>query len=803
MGLTVGEVNVILEAETDQFNRKFGAAEKRIGKFEQQAERTADRGTSKLAGGLRGLASGFAAIGAAAGVGTLVALAKQTAAFGANLALTADRIGFTVESLQELRFAAGQTGVQTRQLDIGLQRFSRRLAEAASGGGETLGTFQALGIQLRDTNGNIRTSRDVLGDVANAIRDTTDPAEQLRIAFKLFDAEGAALVNTLRDGNDGLLTFAATARDAGIIIEEGMARRLQVLDDRLDKAGKTIKAQTVPVLADLAESFANVTEFAASAAKAVGNFVTGIGDVELGGATQEDLQRLNREAGATSAEIDELSASIERLEEVQEQAGLPSGNLAALKSQRRALQALNVDQMVAIRSVLRNVVTLREEAAAREDAATATEKQTVALTEQQKIELAQVAGTGGIDVEGQTRVFREQFFRAQRLKEIREAAIGDIERAAKAADGAQKARDEDRKKRVEEIAKIQQSAAESLIRLNAELNQQASADPLIQRTLDLDSQIAEAQRQIGALSAAPGADPARMAGEQALTILTAQRAENEAKITDLRATNNALLSQSRTQIEAVRGVDEVRANVLDDQLTAIVAQATSVEDLRRQLLEFVSGTFAGLEAPEAARSFGDTLSENVSGFLTRALEGEVDSFGELLLNTVQEATSEGLAESFADAQAGLSSLLSRGLSGGAGALAEAFGGEGGFFGGIANFAGSEGGKRALNNALGLGVSAVQAFRRGTEKEAQALGASSAVTSVQQVRGVVAGPTSIGIAQVQRGIGDAFIETNVILSRIDRNTAATAANTGGAGGSLEPAPGTSSDLILATESASLV
>jgi hypothetical protein len=59
-----------------------------------------------------------------------------------------------------------------------------------------------MGIALRDQSGNLRRSEDLLGDVADAFASIEDPAERVRLAFKLFDSEGIALVNLLRGGSD-------------------------------------------------------------------------------------------------------------------------------------------------------------------------------------------------------------------------------------------------------------------------------------------------------------------------------------------------------------------------------------------------------------------------------------------------------------------------------------------------------------------------------------------------------------------------------------------------------------------------
>jgi hypothetical protein len=96
---------------------------------------------------------------------------------------------------------------------MALQRFTRRAAEAAQGTGEAKDALAQMGIALRDQSGNLRRSEDLLADVADAFARLEDPAERVRLAFKLFDSEGVALVNLLRGGSDALDEMRERARD--------------------------------------------------------------------------------------------------------------------------------------------------------------------------------------------------------------------------------------------------------------------------------------------------------------------------------------------------------------------------------------------------------------------------------------------------------------------------------------------------------------------------------------------------------------------------------------------------------------
>src|SRR5918995_3281511 len=121
------------------------------------------------------------------------------------------------QSLKRIESAGDKaSGVEQQTLDMALQRFTRRAAEAAQGTGEAKDALAQMGIALRDQSGNLRSSEDLLADVADAFARIEDPAERLRLAFKLFDSEGVTLVNLLRGGSGALEEMRGRARDLGI-----------------------------------------------------------------------------------------------------------------------------------------------------------------------------------------------------------------------------------------------------------------------------------------------------------------------------------------------------------------------------------------------------------------------------------------------------------------------------------------------------------------------------------------------------------------------------------------------------------
>jgi hypothetical protein len=139
---------------------------------------------ARLRTGVRTLGGALAGV---ATVGGLTALVDRSLSAADAIGETASKIGIGVEALQELRFAASPAGVEQQTLDMALQRFTRRAAEAAQGTGEAEDALAQMGIALRDQSGNLAAARTSSPTSPTPSR-IEDPAERVRLAFKLFNS---------------------------------------------------------------------------------------------------------------------------------------------------------------------------------------------------------------------------------------------------------------------------------------------------------------------------------------------------------------------------------------------------------------------------------------------------------------------------------------------------------------------------------------------------------------------------------------------------------------------------------------
>lgn len=152
---------------------------------------------------------------------------------GDAIAKTADKLGLGIEELQRYRYAADRAGVAQGTVDMAMQRFGRRTAEAAAGMGEAKAALQEMGVALKGADGKMRSTGEILGDVSEYFKTSANSSDRLRLAFKLFDSEGVALVNMLKGGKTALSDMMMEADALGSVIGEEQARNSERFVDSM------------------------------------------------------------------------------------------------------------------------------------------------------------------------------------------------------------------------------------------------------------------------------------------------------------------------------------------------------------------------------------------------------------------------------------------------------------------------------------------------------------------------------------------------------------------------------------------
>jgi hypothetical protein len=209
------------------------------------------KGLKTVAGAALNLKTAFVGVAGAAGIGLLISRSLDATD---ALAKTATRIGTTTEALSRLHFAADISGVSTETLNMAMQRFTRRTAEAARGTGEAKDAIRELGLNANDL---LRLDLDEqMIKLADAFADVQTDADKVRLAMKLFDSEGVALVQTLGAGAAGLREMFSEAEALGAVMSTDAAKGVEDTQDALTR----LKAIINGIVAQFTAAFAPVLE---------------------------------------------------------------------------------------------------------------------------------------------------------------------------------------------------------------------------------------------------------------------------------------------------------------------------------------------------------------------------------------------------------------------------------------------------------------------------------------------------------------------------------------------------------------
>lgn len=198
---------------------------------------------------------GLTAVAGAAGIGLLVKSSLQSID---TLGKTAQKLGVTSQALQKLRYASNLAGVETRTVDMAVQRFTRRLSEAANGTGEAKDALKELGLNAKEL-AKQPLDKQML-KLADAFDNVQSSGDKVRLAFKLFDSEGVAFVNTLEGGSAALQQMFQDAEGLGFILSSSAVKGVEQANDAMMKLGVMFKGVSDQIVAGLAPAFTLIVD---------------------------------------------------------------------------------------------------------------------------------------------------------------------------------------------------------------------------------------------------------------------------------------------------------------------------------------------------------------------------------------------------------------------------------------------------------------------------------------------------------------------------------------------------------------
>lgn len=230
----LGKEEVQAVSATDRLK---GALERLNGRLQSVNSRIKAMAGTLLKGFAVGLAGiGVAAIGAAVGIGRLVTGAAKAAD---EIVESAEKIGITTDKYQEFSFIGEQVGTDVETIGRAFARTTKAISGADEEGTAMAKTLQGLGIAVRDSNGDLRGTEDVFGDIINALGGMTNETQRDIVAQQIFGKSYQELIPLINLGADGLAEMTKEAHDMGAVMGEDAVTGLADFNDQMTamKAG--------------------------------------------------------------------------------------------------------------------------------------------------------------------------------------------------------------------------------------------------------------------------------------------------------------------------------------------------------------------------------------------------------------------------------------------------------------------------------------------------------------------------------------------------------------------------------------
>ncbi|WP_183025671.1 hypothetical protein [Variovorax sp. UMC13] len=304
----------------------------------------------------KAIKGGLAGVGSALGAGLVVAQGRGLIDMLDGLDDMSEKTGISVEKLSELRYAGEVAGTPIEALSGGFSRLAKMMGEAAGGNKEAVSTFKALGVEFKNADGTLRSTDDVLGDLADRFATYEDGAAKATLAQKIFGKSGAEMLPLLNLGRKGIADLRTEAEQLGAIYGGALAKEAADFNDNLKRLELASQAAAISIGGPLLKSLSGLLNQYIEIKKlgAVGLVIKDIGL----GALDPNFSKMSMNAGADIKKLTAERAQLQR--DIDESFGKNVGgpNAVAMANRARQFDIDNLNRYIEIAKARQRVEAL-------------------------------------------------------------------------------------------------------------------------------------------------------------------------------------------------------------------------------------------------------------------------------------------------------------------------------------------------------------------------------------------------------------------------------------------------------------
>lgn len=217
----------------------------------------------------------MAAAGVVAGLG---AISYKAGAAADDLNTMSKVTGIGTQDLQKYSYAADLVDVSVEAIAKSNKKLTRNAYEAANGSKSQAEAFDALGVSVTDSDGNLRDSEAIFQDVIGALGKMTNETERDALAQKIMGKSAAELNPLIEDGGETYKMVADTMKKYDLeYVDQATLDKANQFNDQLDTMKLLGSVALAQVGSQLASTLAPALE---KVVDLVGKFANWLGNLD-------------------------------------------------------------------------------------------------------------------------------------------------------------------------------------------------------------------------------------------------------------------------------------------------------------------------------------------------------------------------------------------------------------------------------------------------------------------------------------------------------------------------------------------
>ena len=204
----------------------------------------ASPGLQQLSGTLgdigKGLVAGAIATGLTMVVNKFAEAVQKTIDFGDELGKLSQKTGIATDELSGLAYAGDLAGVSLQGLANGYRKLAQSMFEAKDGTSEQAEYFRMLGIEVEDANGKLKSTEEIMYQLADVFKEMEDGPEKTAIAMKLLGKAGADMIPFLNQGSEAIKAFKEETKEFGAFWDSDNAKKAEQFNDNITRLQQAV-----------------------------------------------------------------------------------------------------------------------------------------------------------------------------------------------------------------------------------------------------------------------------------------------------------------------------------------------------------------------------------------------------------------------------------------------------------------------------------------------------------------------------------------------------------------------------------